>query len=419
MSITLRTYVVTAGAVVSGLLLTSLPSAAAEPAPVRNERVSVSAAGLQGDGYAEDGRISEDGRYVAFSSTSANLLPAALEYPGRQLYVKDRSTSRVELASVAADGTPGNGPVFDTSLSPGGRYAAFATASTNMGQDAPSGLSIYVRDLAKGVTELVSTGVEGYGGQTGGISVSADGRFVAFVADVQPTTPYRPTEHRRVYVRDRVKKTTTQVNHQLPQGTWATSPELSDDGRYVAYRTDRNGTDPGTPGKSSLFRRDLWTGALQQVDVTPAGLPSTASALPVRDSLSADGRYLAFTSEGSDLVAGDTDSTEDVFVRDLRTGRTRLVDISPQGGATGIPVFSPDGRKLAFAAPASRNWLLDVATGRARLLDTGHQGGPDVVPPRLTSLDLHGRRLVMDSSSPDLVPDDSNRENDVFVHETD
>lgn len=405
-------------AVAAVLAVTAAAPATAAPdvpgAP-RTERVSVSEAGLQGDGYALDGLISENGRYVAFSSTSTQLLPKAMEFPGRQLYVRDNSTSQVQLASAAPDGGPGNGPVFDTALSPGGRYAAFATGSTNMGQNAPGGINIYLRDLTKGVTELVSVDVaEGYAGQTGGISVSADGRFVAFVADVQPTNPYSPTENRRVYVRDRVKKTTTQVNPGLPQGTWATRPEISDSGRYVSYLTTSKGAEPGAPAKSSLFRRDLWTGALQQVDVTPEGQPSTASVNPVQDALSADGRHLVFLSEGSDLVANDTNGKEDVFVRDLRTGRTRLVDLSAQGGTAYAPVLSPDGRKLAFSTPAGRNWLVDLATGSGRVLDIGPQG-PDVLVPQVTSLDLHGRRVVLESSAPDLVPGDTNGEYDVFV----
>lgn len=170
---------------------------------------------------------------------------------------------------------------------------------------------------------------------------------------------------------------------------WGNGPSdryISGDGRFVAFQSESNNLAPGDAGLiSDIFVRDTLLGVTECVSVSSAGVHSNqASNMP---SISADGRFVAFDSVASNLVAGDTNDQRDVFVHDRLTGATELVSVW-NGGAQGNnysqrPSISADGRFVAFESVAT-NWIPSktVAVGdifvRDRLLGTTEWINPNL-----------------------------------------
>ena len=290
--------------------------------------------------------ISDDGRYVAFSSWASNLIPnnnSFEPYNQNQLqkFVRDRQTGVTELVSVATDGTPANNTTgsysWVTSISPDGRYVAFMTAAGNLvPNDNDNDFDIFVRDLQQGTTELVSVISDDFSDdywRPGIPSISADGRYIAFSAyDSRLLAPF---------------------------------PNYSDDYNETAYYDARDAYYESYDRKT--FIRDLQTGVTELVSVASNGTPGNKNSDRYgwgEPSISADGRYVAFGSEASNLVSGDTNNSSDIFVRDRQTGITELVSVATDGSPGNSDIFgssissinpsiSGDGRYVVFFSRAS------------------------------------------------------------------
>src|SRR5439155_409199 len=136
----------------------------------------------------------------------------------------------------------------------------------------------------------------------------------------------------------------------------SSNPSLSADGRYVAFASDASNLVTGdTGGRGDIFVRDLQTGVTTRASLDSGGAQGNASSdLP---ALSADGRYVAFASDASNLVSGDTNNVGDIFVRDLQTGVTTRVSLDSSGtqanGSSSGPAISADGRYVAFTSLAN------------------------------------------------------------------
>ncbi|MBE3009936.1 S8 family serine peptidase [Microbispora sp. NEAU-D428] len=309
-------------------------------------RVSVASDGTQADSDSLVPHISADGRYVGYSSTAANLAPG--DTNGMvDSYVHDLRTGKTERVSVASDGTQGNDKSFDPLLSGDGRYAVFSSYATNLvpGDTNDRG-DIFVHDRQTGKTERVSVASDGTQGSTDAFdpSVSADGRFVAFDSRSPELAPGDTDEHNDVFVRDLRNGTTERV--PAPDGLEASSPALSADGRVVAYLTS------GGPMGFQIFAYDRQTRATTLVSAggpPNGGVGDSDSFAP---AVSADGRLVAFYSYAANLVPGDGNGREDVFVRDLTAGTTERVSTGPQGedgdGRSTVPALSGNGRYVAF-----------------------------------------------------------------------
>ena len=196
-----------------------------------------------------------------------------------------------------------------------------------------------------------------------------------------------------VYVFDRGSATSRLVSHDPtghPVGGFA--PSVSADGRFVAFTSSSEHLVPGDGYASyDVFVWDGDSDTVSLVSATPAGGVTGDPGSPSdKPAISDDGRYVAFHSVASDLVAGDTDNVPDVFVRDLVTGTTTLGSVGPRGarsdGDSTDPSLSGNGRYLAFASDARtfaganaehryEVYLRDLVTGTTRLLSAGPYGG--------------------------------------------
>jgi len=210
---------------------------------------------------------------------------------------------------------------------------------------------------------------------------------------------------------------------------------LSADGRFVAFESDSSNLVPGdTNGWADVFVRDRQGGTTERVSVDSLEVQgnSVSNANGTPPALSADGRYVLFTSGASNLVAGDTNNLQDVFVRDRLAGTTERVSLDSlevQGNATSIHcAISGDGRYVAFhsfatnLAPGDANGFGDVfvrdrQNGTTALVSLGTTGFSGDGPSFRGSFSSDGRYLAFASLAADLVVGDSNGKMDVFVRD--
>ena len=283
--------------------------------------VSVDSAGNLGNSGSYNPSISADGRFVAFTSLASNLVPGDTNNT-YDIFVRDRLTNTTTRVSVDSAGNQGNNDSNFPSISADGRFVAFTSLASNIvpGDTNNTG-DIFVRDTLTNTTTLVS--VDSAGNQADDFSYnpsfSADGRFVAFnslASNLVPGDNYSFD----IFVRDRITNTTTRVsvdsagNHQ--RNSSSGSPSISADGRFVAFTTNAFNLVPGDTNSSrDIFVRDTLTNTTTNVSVDSAGNPG-GGRIP---SISADGRFVAFYSTSSNLVPGDTNNTDDIFVVDTRS----------------------------------------------------------------------------------------------------
>ncbi|WP_336205340.1 S8 family serine peptidase [Nonomuraea sp. LPB2021202275-12-8] len=347
-------------------------------------RVSVSSAGEQSNGFSLSPTVSADGRFVGFNSGATNLVTG--DTNGQtDGFVHDRQTGRTERVSVASDGVQGDGLSAAPSLSADGRFAVFNSDSANLVPGDTNGRTdVFVHDRQTGKTERISLGRDGAQGDAASReeSISADGRFVAFQSDAANLVPEDVNGLTDVFVRDLLSGTTKRV--AAPHPTETRGPRISADGRTVVFS---NGV-----GLGHLYAHDLRTGANELVSATPAG--GEANGMFFAPSLSADGRTVAFYSEASDLVAGDTGTGFDVFVRDLDTRITERISAGSKGAETDgwseLPSISGDGRYVVFQSSAT-NLVEGDTNRRADIFVHDRVAGPE---PRFVLSDLEIKPAV-------------------------
>src|SRR5262245_34931582 len=326
------------------------------------ERVSVGSSGVEGNSQTFDTAISSSGRYVVFVSLASNLVPGDRN-GAADVFVRDRRTGTTHCASVASNGARGNrdSGANGVSISADGRFVVFGSLATNMVPlDTNASEDIFVRDLVSGITKRVSVdsaGLQGNGSCTGA-SMTPDGRYVLFASIANNLVP-SGTGYEDIFVRDLVLETTTRVS---VDSTGAQSDghslgaSISADGRYVAFGSNAtNLVALDTNGRGDAFVRDLVSGTTERVSVDSAGAQANGESF--EPSISADGRFVAFVSVASNLVPGDTNGWADIFVRDRESGTTERVSLDSRGAqgndGSGGPSISADGRFVAFGSFAS------------------------------------------------------------------
>jgi Tol biopolymer transport system component len=294
---------------------------------------------------------------------SLGLLIVALAWGGVAGGVRSVSagaaTTRV---SVDSAGLEGNGPSAGPSISKNGRYIAFSSRATNLVPGDTNGVGdIFVHDKKTGMTARVS--VNAAGGEANGESfqpsISADGRFVAFTSAASNLVQGDTNGVNDVFVHDRKTGTTTRVSVDST-GTQAdrfsATPVMSANGGFVAFQSNASNLVPGDLfGFFDIFVHELSSGNTTRVSVDSTGAQANNSSS--NPAISKDGRIVVFTSLASNLVPGDTNARSDVFVHDQTTGTTIRVSVSSAGaqgnGDSDSASMSADGRYVAFASTST------------------------------------------------------------------
>ena len=391
--------------------------------------------------------LSHDGRLVAFSASASNVVLGDTN-DQRDVFVHDlvaRTTTRV---SVSSSGTQSDGNSRHPSLSADGRFVAFQSGATNLTLAEPlSDHHVFVHDLQASTTIRVepdpASGIIPAWGQSRP-SISGDGSRVAFIGRARTSAEVSVFA---VFVHDLGTEETVrasenadgEVGHEQSSfGPERLAPVLSADGDFVTFSSTADNLVPDdTNGEADVFVYDLRSRVIERISVDDRGEEGNGpSTLP---SISADGRFVAFESEATNLVPGDG-SQDDVFVRDRLLGTTERVseEIGLAGhsdcnlGEVGLRTISADGRYVVFQSqafnlvPGDFNAKTDIFVRdrlhgfntRLSVDSPGNQvpGGPGGVSAgRDAAISGDGRWVVFQSKSGHLVKHDGNDEYDLFL----
>jgi Tol biopolymer transport system component len=413
--------------------------AAAGTGAAATERVSVSVAGGDANGSSFDPAVGVDGRLVAFSSGASNLV--ADDTNGvPDVFVRDRETGETQRVSLATDGAQATYASGDAVISASGRFVAFDSLANDLVAGDTNGFDdVFVHDRLTGTTERVSVSNDGTQGDLGsfGPTISADGRYVAFRSRATNLVPGDTNGVDDIFVRDLQSGTTQRVSVSTDgvEANDASGPQaaISANGGYVVFQSAAtNLVDGDSNGAVDGFVRDLKAGRTERVSVATNGAQANGGLVSGSDvAISADGRYVGFSSDASNLVAGDTNDVSDVFLRDRTAPKTTRISVASNGdqanGDSTSPAMSADGSRVAFDSDAANLtngdlnnagdvFLRDVKTGRTLRESvpipgtqptTGdYSGGAAISPDGL---------VAFASFAANLVPNDTNGAIDVFL----
>ena len=337
----------------------------------RTDRVSVDGTGTAGNGASTEPAISRtSGRFVAFTSV-ATLAPTP-GGSGAQIFMHDRQTGQPSVVSIDSLGNAGNGASSQPTISADGRFIAFTSVAPNLAPiPGASGAQIFLRDTQAGTTTLVSQDATNNAGNGASSqpTISADGRFIAFTSVAPNLAPIPGASGAQIFLRDTQAGTTTLVSQDATNnaGNGASSqPTISADGRFIAFTSVAPNLAP-IPGASGaqIFLRDTQAGTttlVSQDATNNAG--NGASSQP---TISADGRFIAFTSVAPNLAPIPGASGAQIFLRDTQAGTTTLVSQDATNnagnGASSQPTISADGRFIAFTSVAPNLAPIPGASG--------------------------------------------------------
>jgi flagellin-like hook-associated protein FlgL len=310
--------------------------------------------------------ISADGRFILFNSNSSSLVPGDTNGLD-DVFLKDTVTGNIARVSTDSQGNQAlGGSSTATGISADGRYALFYSTATNLVVGDTNGQNdAFVKDLLTGETKRVNTDVNGnqaIGGSSNGNTISADGRFVAFWSQATnlvtgDTNGFIDVFVKNIVTGDIVRVNTDSFGNQAVGGI-SDIRTISADGRYVAFTSDATNLVTGdTNGVGDAFFKDLVTGITTRVSTDSNGSQAIGGASEVR-ALSADGRYVVFDSLATNLVAGDTNGVKDVFIKDTTTGATTRINTTASneqgtGAASYGTSISADGRYIGFWSGAT------------------------------------------------------------------
>jgi len=438
------------------LALALLPLSLAQAATTGfTQRVNVSSQGAPADFYTLAGyqaSVSFDGRYAVFASDATTLVAGDTNNL-RDIFVHDNLTGKTERVSVAANGVQAEQTCRnyydgsnDSTISADGRYVAFASSATNLvSNDTNCMPDVFVRDLVARKTYLVSVAADGGGSNdwSGVPSLSADGRYVAFWAPASNLVAGDDNGFQDAFVRDRQtgKTKLVSVSSSGAQGnSHAGTPTITADGRYVAFGSNSSNLVPlDINNTGDIFLRDLKSNKTTLVSANPARFVGNGLSFRndgdwwnYRPALSADGRYVAFTSYASDLAGGDTNGVREVFVRDTKTNSTSRASFDSFGqqanGDSARPALSADGRVVSFTSAASNldPWNYN---GRYQIFTRDRVAGVTVLASQSSDGDLgnndtfssavsaDGRYTVFESYADNLIFSDTNGQQDIFIRD--
>jgi len=288
---------------------------------------SVGAAGDPANAYCTEPQISADGTAVVFTSSATNLV-AGQQFGHTHFFVRDLVAGTTARVSVATDGTLANAQSLGAAaISADGRYVAFRSEARNLvADDTTANFDVFVRDRQASTTERVSLGAGGLqadGTAYGRPAISGDGRYVAFASSATNLVP-PDTSQVDIFVRDRVAGTIARVSlHTTGEAPdkECSQPSISADGRFVAFLSRATNLDAllaDTNGVMDAFVRDRLRRETWRVSLPPGGPQGNDRVEGWQEyavELSDDGRFVGFLSLAGNLVPGDDNGTTDAFWR--------------------------------------------------------------------------------------------------------
>jgi len=397
-------------------------------------RVSVNSLGKEGDRFSINPSISADGRFIAFESTATNLVVGETNNKS-DVFVRDRLTEITTRISVNSTGNQGSFDAFNPAISADGRFVAFESNSTNLVADDTNNISdIFLHDRLNGTTTRISVGSTGQEGDRPSLnpSISADGRFVAFESNLTNLVAGDTNNNSDIFVHDIQTNTTTgiSVDSTGNQGNIGSfNPSISADGSFVAFDSlADNLVAADTNSTRDIFVHEIPTNTTTRVSVNSSQNQGNFGSISA--VISADGRFIAFESNASNLVAADTNGTSDIFVHDRLSNITSMASINSTGDRANRSSFKPsisaDGRLVAFdsladnLAAADTNGTNDIFvrdrdTATTTRISVNSQGQGADITSFNPAISATGNVIAFDSFATNLLPQDTNSSRDVFI----
>lgn len=338
------------------------------PSPFPLARLSLDSAEVQGNAAsAAEPNVASSwtGAFAVFSSSATNLVAGDTNAVD-DIFLRDRVNGNTTRVSVDTAGAQADGPSDVANVNPDATLVTFRSAATNLVADDTNGVrDVFVRDLNASTTTRVSVATDGT--QANGASsfpmFSDNGRFVVFSSAATNLVADDTNAVQDIFVRDRVLNTTARVNlanDGSQANGFSTFPIISGDGRFVAFSSDATNLVAGdTNGATDIFVRDLANATTTRVSVDSAGAQGNGASRI--STISGDGSLVGFESVATDLVVGDTNGVSDAFVHSRLTGATVRVSVDSagvQGNAASILPDVRNGRYVAFQSVAT-NLVVD------------------------------------------------------------
>ncbi|WP_219941248.1 putative Ig domain-containing protein [Iamia sp. SCSIO 61187] len=400
-------------------------------------RVSVASNGTQANNGSYGPVISDDGRYITYSSLASNLVTGDTN-GSYDIFVFDRTTSATTRVSVASNGTQANSDSYEPVISDDGRYITYWSLASNLVTGDTNGVyDIFVFDRTTSATTRVSVASNGTqaNGESTHPTVSSDGRYITYTSSASNLVTGDTNGFYDAFVFDRTTSATTRVS-VASNGTQANSdslpPAISGDGRHITYTSSASNLVTGdTNGVYDIFVFDRTTSATTRVSVASNGTQANDESSV--QAISRDGRYITYNSFASNLVTGDTNNTSDIFVFDRTTSATTRVSVASDGTQANSdsqrPAISRDGRYITYTSSASNlipgdtNNIYDTfvfdrttsATTRVSVASDGTQANSNSSRPAISG---DGRYITYGSAASNLVTGDTNGQPDIFVFES-
>lgn len=452
--------------------------------------VSVNLSGVAGgNGDSWPVALSTNGQYVLFESNASDLVPGDTN-AATDVFVRDLINARTVLVSVSTNGGVGNGASASSTMTPDGRYVAFASAANNLAAGDSNRISdVFIRDLQADLTVLASVGTLSTNSGCRSPDISADGRYVAFYGGL---TNAFGTVGSVIYVRDLVGGATIWASDYArtalaSNSVFAFNHALSANGQYLAYEASAGSATAGVilrynlgSGISDIVHTNAAVPAgpfedIRSLDISPDGrfiafvantngTTGATTCVELWDGLSGDlalvsgdaggfvqsnslcywpavdpsGRFVAFLSTATNLVPNQLAGDYHLYLRDTIGGSTSLLDADTNDAgspvsAAAVPSFTPDFRFVAFECadaslvPNDRNrdydvFLRDLAAGTNELISAHDPNLPSLTPNGPSTISLNpvssnGQLIAFASEADNLVPNDTNGCRDVFVRD--
>lgn len=307
--------------------------------------------------------ISANGRFMAFRSAANNLVANDGNGFTADIFVQNIQTGKNELVSKAFDGTSANDMSYFSAISADGQYVAFTSAASNLvANDGNHYADVFVRNRKTGKTtraSVSSAGTEAVTGvgSSGLVDISGDGRYVVFSSGSNNLVAGDDTTE-DVFLHDTKNKTTTKISQAVRSTGFSggsKTPSISADGRYIAFLS---GSSQLLANDTDDFNADVFV--YDRVGKKMSKITNNATGSSVYPVISADGRFVSFMSQADNLVLNDTNGAWDTFIHDRKTAKTSRINLTPQGQQSlgdkqllqARPSLSADGRFVGFESAA-------------------------------------------------------------------
>lgn len=362
------------------------------------ELVSISSNGDVGIKSSSHPSLSADGRFVTFISDAPNLVPDDENFQ-QDVFVRDLVSKTTSLVSISSTGTQGNEPSYQADISANGRFIVFSSNANNLVEKDETNPDIFVHDRETGKTWKASEVLGGGFSAVGAYEAKIFGNLVLFEGS------FANFEGELFIHNLQTKETKPIASEFVP--FW--DAEISENGRFVVLSSDRQFIEGQGSKNNNIYYYDVQTDELQLVNISIDGKNANRSSH--NPKISADGRFVLFSSEEPNLVKNDNNYDEpNLFLRNMVLQETELVSILPNGeqATTAHLIDISRGGNLVAFIYKNDVYIRDVLLDKTIKFASLPQGFDNVI----ISKDFNALVFQLDS---DALPEDTNEKRDVYI----